>query len=189
MTTTTTTLLHNRSIESNPSLAVFTDGSGIGGNLGAAAVMLDSNGNISKANQVGVRLSQHWAIHHAELIVVKQGVDLAIKEHQRQNGYAESQGPQIYTILSNSRSALQALDDLSKRSGQSIVNRITQSVLRAKEYLLNFRLQWVPGYSSIYRNKITDYLAKTIVKLPVIHDFLKPVSFRLKYNRTLAYER
>jgi hypothetical protein len=48
-----------RSTESDPSLAVFTDGSGIGGNLGAAAVMLDGNGNARKVSQVGVGSSQH----------------------------------------------------------------------------------------------------------------------------------
>ena len=176
------------SIESDPSLAVFTDGSGIGGNLGAAAVMLDSNGNARKANQVGVGSSQHWAIHHAELIAIKQGVDLAVEE-QQQNGHTEGQCPRTCTILSDSRSALQALDDPPKRSGQNIVNRITESVLQAKDHLMNFRLKWIPGHRGILGNETADHLAKAAVKLPVTHDFPKPASLRFKYNRTLAHER
>jgi len=61
--------------------------------------------------------------------------------------------------------------------------------MAAKDYLLNFRLQWVPGHSSIHGNEIADHLAKAAVKLPVTHDFPKPASLRLKYNRTLAHER
>ena len=164
-----------RSTESDPSLAVFTDGSGIGGNLGAAAVMLDSNGNARKeeeANQVGVGSSQHWSIHHAELIAINEGVDLAVEE-QQQIGHTEGQCPRTCTILSDSRSALQALDDPSKRSGQNIVNRITQSVLRAKDHLMNFRLKWIPGHRGILGNETADHLAKAAVKLPVTHDFPK----------------
>jgi len=42
------------------SLVVSTDGSAIGTNLGAAAVMLDCNGNISRVKQAGVGSNQKW---------------------------------------------------------------------------------------------------------------------------------
>ena len=45
------------SIKSNLSLAVFTNRSGIRGNLNTTAIILDNNRNISKVNQVGVRSS------------------------------------------------------------------------------------------------------------------------------------
>jgi hypothetical protein len=70
---------------SDPSLVVFTDGSATGEYLGAAAVMLDTNGNASRTSQTGVGSIQDWSIHHAELIAIRHATDLAVQEQlQRQ---------------------------------------------------------------------------------------------------------
>jgi ribonuclease HI len=131
-------------------------------------------------------LTHDWSVHHAELIAINLAIDIAVQE-QVQKWSAGYRHPQTYTILSDSRSALQALDNPTKKSGQSIVNQILQSAMQAKaQCAISLRVQWIPSHSGILGNEIADHLAKEAVNLPVTHDFHKPVSLRRAYNRALA---
>ncbi len=124
----------------NPSLVVYTDGSAIGENLRAAAVMLDSSKHTTRASKSGVGSTRNWTVLCAELIGIYSAIDLATQEQIHKSQLRDPQAC-IFTILCNSCSALQALDNLAKRLGQSIINEINRFALQAKEnYLATFRL-------------------------------------------------
>jgi ribonuclease HI len=171
---------------SDPSRVIFSDGSCINNKVGAAAVILDTNGNIHRTSQAGVGSSEDWSSYHAELIAIREAIKLAIMEQLQKND-TEGHEPRTYTILSDVKAAIQRIANTSKNSCQEIVNQIGQLVKYARQRLLmSLRLQWIPGHDNIPGNETADKLAKEAVHLPVSHNFHKPLNLRRTYNRKVV---
>jgi hypothetical protein len=82
----------------DPLLVIYSDGSAIGANLGAAAVMLDSNGKVSRAKQAGAGSNQNRTVCCAELIAIYHAIHIA-KQEQLDKDRAEGPRARAYTII------------------------------------------------------------------------------------------
>ena len=101
-------------------IVVYSDASGRKGHLGAAIVTLDDDDEVMEAQQIQVGPMDRWSVHVAELIGIFYAISMVLKvAHQRSavgNGVHATA-----TILCDSRSALQAIQNVRNRSGQRIV--------------------------------------------------------------------
>jgi ribonuclease HI len=133
--------------------------SGREGHLGAAIVTLNENDEVVEFQQVQVGLMDRWSVHVAELIGIFYAVNMVFKLfHQRSN--AVNRVPAIATILCDSKSALQAIQNLKNKSGQRIVHAILQAATEVQGENIRLRLQWMPGHCENPGNDTADRLAK-----------------------------
>lgn len=144
---------------------VYFDASAQQGQLGAAAVTLDCHENLKESRKACVGSASHWSISAAELIGIYQAIELIATKD------ISDQHPRVVTILSDSKSALQALAKPSNRSGQQIVYTILKAVENLKSQNVGIRLQWIPGHCNNPGNDIADRLAKEAVGPQPSHAF------------------
>jgi ribonuclease HI len=77
----------------------------------------------------------------------------------------------MYTIVSDSQSALKAIAKSAAKSGQTIVNRIFEQVHTLRKQHIQVRLCWVLGHANNEGNEAADQLAKQAVSAKEDHDF------------------
>jgi ribonuclease HI len=150
-------------------ITVFSDASGQHNQLGAAAVALDQNQNIIQSRQISVGSMEHWSVYAAELMAIYYAISLVyllVMKNQRTSAQREPA-----TILSDSMSALQAISNTRNKSGQRIIQAITQSATELKTRGIPLRLQWVPGHCGDPGNETADRLAKEAVGPEKKHPF------------------
>lgn len=66
----------------------------------------------------------------------------------------------LATILSDSMSALQAIQNPGNKLGQQIIHAILQAATNTKTHGVTIRLQWIPGHCAAPGNDSADRLAK-----------------------------
>lgn len=159
----------------DPATVIFTDASAKDGILGAAVIMLDPSNNVCRARPIEIGPGWKWSVHAAEPIAIYYAVDLAI--HEQQN--SSSPQPHTYTVFCDSRTALQAISNLSRKSGHHITQNITHITRQARNtFHINVRLRWLPSHSGIKGNEEADQLAKTAVSRSTNHRFQRLVSLQ-----------
>jgi ribonuclease HI len=164
------------SLLANPHRVVYSDASGHDNHLGAAAVVLDRNQNIVASRKTAIGSMAHWSIHIAELIGVYYAISLALQIFH-QNGQSTRPGAgEAVTILSDSKSAIQAIKNPRNTSGQRVVEAINQSAYELDSRGIPLRLQWIPGHCDDPGNDAADRLAKAAVGPTKTHPFCRPVS-------------
>ncbi|KAJ6016452.1 reverse transcriptase [Penicillium herquei] len=113
---------------------------------------------------------ERWSVHVAELIGIFYAVDMVFKlAHQRTN--LENGVPTTATILCDSRSALQAIQNPKNKSGQRIVHAIIQATSETQAENIKLRLQWMPGHCENTGNDTADRLAKEAARPGKTHHF------------------
>ena len=127
------------SVKDTSDIVVYSDASGREGHLGAAVVALDDNDEVVESQQIQVGPMERWSVHVAELIGIFYAVNMVYKlVHQRTNVV---NGAHITaTILCDSRSALQAIQNAKNRSGQRIVHAILQTATEVQAKNITLRL-------------------------------------------------
>jgi hypothetical protein len=101
----------------------FSDASENQDHLGAAAVILDHNGNIMDSKQSSIGPKTYWSIHTAKLIGIYLALEL-IKTHSPGGEEGTVLLPLKRIIICDSQSALKAIANPSNRAGQYIVYAI-----------------------------------------------------------------
>jgi ribonuclease HI len=165
-----------------PEAVIYTDASAKNSTLGAAAVMLDRHNDRQRTWRAGIGSAKHWSVHAAELIAIYHGVKMAQAE-DTENPRGDPTCDRTFTIVSDSKSALQAIANPSTRPGQHIVHRILDLTQRLREIRIQIRLQWVPGHSGNPGNEAADKVAKDVVSLEEEHQFHHLVSAMKQTNR------
>ncbi|KAI3028789.1 hypothetical protein CBS147347_3630 [Aspergillus niger] len=149
--------------QSTTGITVFSDASGKENQLGAAAVALDRNRQITGSRQISIGSMDHWSVYAAELMAIYYAIGLVFQLAQKVHATTTAtQDPA--TILSDSMCALQVIADSWNKSGQRIIQAIHQSAAELKARGIPLRLQWVPGYCGNPGNETADCLAKEAVE-------------------------
>ncbi|TPR10125.1 hypothetical protein CAN33_0054905 [Aspergillus niger] len=156
--------------QSSTSITVFSDASGKGNQLGAAAVALDHNQQITGSRQISIGSMEYWSVYAAKLMAIYYAIGLVFQLAQKKHATTTAtQDPA--TILSDSMSALQVIANSWNKSGQRIIQAIHQSAAELKARGIPLRLQWVPGYCGDPGNETADRLAKEAVGAEKKHPF------------------
>jgi ribonuclease HI len=109
--------------------------------------------------QVQVGPMDRWSVHAAELIGILYAINIINKialQRRRSTGVRV----RSTTILSDSMSALQAIQNPGNKSGQQIIYAILQAARNTKTHGIAVRLQWMPGHCETPGNDTADQLAK-----------------------------
>ncbi|KAI3014160.1 hypothetical protein CBS147347_11515 [Aspergillus niger] len=167
---------------SESDLVVYSDASGRQGHLGAAAAVLDDESVTTGSLQIQVGPTDQWSVHAAELIGILYAINLInrIVLQQRRAGQKRAR---TVTILSDSTSALLAIQKPGSKSGQQIIYAILQAAKNTRTHGVTIRLQWVPGHSEILGNDTADRLAKEAAIPGKTHPFSPLLSRERAYIR------
>ncbi|GBO33224.1 Putative protein in type-1 retrotransposable element R1DM [Araneus ventricosus] len=144
----------------NPDFDIYTDGSGIDGNVGAA-VCIFKNNILSQSFQF--KLSNYNSVFQAELAAINFAVGWALEGGFKVN---------IYT---DSYSYIQVLKKSDVKSG--FINDIKSNVFRA---LGSVGLSWVKAHAGIPGNELADQFAKSAITEGNFLDIPAPYSFLKK---------
>jgi ribonuclease HI len=164
-------------IRSKSDIVVYSDASGRDGQLGAAAVTIDNNLEVVESQQVQVGPMDRWSVHVAELIGVFYAINMIFKIAHQRDGAGDRET--TATILCDSKSALQAIQNVKKKSGQRIVHAIHHAATEVQAAGVTLRLQWVPGHCDNPGNEAADRLAKEAASPGKSHSF-RPLLTREK---------
>jgi ribonuclease HI len=163
---------------STADIVVYSDASGREGHLGAAATVLDESLGTTDSIQVQVGPMERWSVHAAELIGILYAINIINKIALR-HWRTSHMRVRSATILSDSKSALQAVQNPGNKSGQQIIHAILQAAKHTKTHGTSIRLQWIPGHCEIPGNDIADLLAKNAAVPGKAH----PLCFLLSRER------
>ncbi|KAJ9482792.1 hypothetical protein VN97_g10631 [Penicillium thymicola] len=140
-------------------IVVYSEVSGREGHLGAAIAAPNDNDEVTESQQVHVRSMERWSVHVAVLIGIFYAVSVVFRlAHQR--SIVENHMHATATILCDSRSALEATQNVRNRSGQRIILAILQAATEVQAGHISLRLQWMPGHCGNVGNEAADRLAK-----------------------------
>ncbi|KAJ5240343.1 reverse transcriptase [Penicillium citrinum] len=151
-------------------IVVYSDASGREGHLGAAVVTLNDDDEATESQQIQVGPMDRWSVHVAELIGIFYAVNMVYKlAHQCSS--TENSIHTTATILCDSRSALQAIQNVKNKSGQPIVHAILRAASEVQAKHITLRLQWTPGHCENAGNDTADRLAKDAAQPGKSHTF------------------
>jgi ribonuclease HI len=151
-------------------IAVYSDASGREDHLGAAVVTLDENQEITQYEQFQVGPMDRWSVHVAELIGIFYAVNMVFRlAHQRSSDAYRR--PITATILCDSKSALQSIQNTRNKSGQRIVHAILSAAAEVQAEGTALRLQWIPGHCEEPGNDAADRLAREAAHPGKSHTF------------------
>ncbi|CEJ62846.1 Putative Reverse transcriptase [Penicillium brasilianum] len=156
-------------VRSASDIVVYSDASGRDGLLGAAVVVLNDSMDVVESQQVQVGPMDRWSVHVAELIGIFHAIGMVFQVAHHRIG-VEVPGTTA-TILCDSRSALQAIQSVKKKSGQGIVHAIHLAATEVRAAGIMLRLQWVPGHCDDPGNDAADRMAKEAASPGKSHPF------------------
>jgi len=125
---------------------IYTDGSEISGEVGAAAWCPEAGR--SKSRYMGDNATS--TVYAAELV----GIELAIQIAQELEGCTGA------TIFTDNQAAIQAVARPTVSSGQYITFRVIGEIEKARRKGIEVELQWVPSHQGVPGNEEVDKLAK-----------------------------
>ena len=109
--------------------------------------------------QVGLGPASDWTVHAAELVAIHQATEM-IAETAGNIPRQANNCDNIFTIVSDSQSAIRAITTPSSRSGQSVVRRILYHIRELRRQKVQVRLLWTPAHAGVEGNEMADQLAK-----------------------------
>ena len=164
------------------SIIVYSDASADQNHVGAAAVVLDHDQMMIEHQKISIGSKTQWSIHAAELIGIYCAIGIISNNIFESRGTSTpDHGPVI--IMSDSKSALQAITNPASRSGQQIIYSILKTARHLKTQGVALRLQWIPGHCDNPGNDAADRLAKEAVGSGKMHPFQNLVSREKAFYR------
>jgi ribonuclease HI len=140
---------HDEAVHDPNTICIYTDGSGIDGQIGAAAVCQTTS--VTRKQYIGTESSHN--VYAAELAAIKLAVDIV------------QAAPRTYdkcVIYTDSQPAIKATAKPGQQSGQSILTSVIDAfeTLQYQQPDIEISLVWVPGHMNIAGNEEADKAAK-----------------------------
>jgi ribonuclease HI len=152
-----------------PETVIFTNATEKNKHFGAAAVILNQHNSVQSSRQTSIGAKTHWSIHLADLSAISSAIDMINNTQEITNNGA-------FTIVSDSRSALQAIAHPSNKSGQGIVWTIINKAERLQSQGVQIDLHWIPGRSGTPGNDAANKIAKEAAGPEERHCFRRPLT-------------
>ena len=181
-----TALERAEAARSTSDVVVYADASGRQGHLGAAATTLNDRLEAAESLQVQVGPMDRWSVHAAELLGILYAINI-INKVSLQRWRSTGSRTRSATILSDSMSALQAVQNPKTKSGQQIIHAILQTAKNAKSHGITVRLQWIPGHCDAPGNDEADQLAREAAVPGKSHPFAPLLSREKAFIRRGIY--
>lgn len=167
---------------------IFTDAFSQDARVGAAAVMHDQADTYQQATQLRLGSADEWAVHTAELVAVHLATKI-IEATVSDTGQQPQSVDNVFTIISDSQSAIKSISNPSSRPGQHVVRLILKQVEHLRAQGIQVQLMWTPAHAGVEGNEIADQLAKQATSRTTLHDYRQPVSmYKGKVHRKIADE-
>ena len=128
------------------------------GHLGATVIALDDL-RVIESWQIRVEPMNRWSVHVAELIGIFHSISSVLKVA---HWHPQAVHPRatMMTILCNSKSVLEMIQNPSNKSGQQIIHAVLQATMKIQAWEIALHLQWIPGHCNNPGNGAADQLAK-----------------------------
>ena len=140
--------LHDESEHDPNTICIYTDGSGIDGQIGAAAYCPDAE---TRYQYLGTESA--FNVYVAELIAIKLAIEIA---QTRATKYKNC------VVYADSQSAIKATTNPGRQSGQEIIRDVLDTIETLQQEYPNIIISiiWIPGHMDIYGNEMADTAAK-----------------------------
>lgn len=158
-------------------MCIYTDGSDISGEVGAAAFNAKNGTNDSR--YIGPSTTANN--YAAELIALILAMDMVLKEASLVD---ERRRPPKATIFSDSQAAIRAVENPGNKSGQALVFAIWMKAKIAKRKGTYTTIQWVKAHVGTPGNEKVDRLAKQATGWTK-----KPLPPQLRPKKATIWER
>jgi ribonuclease HI len=165
-----------------PSIVIYSNASADQNCLGAAAVILDRGQMMIEYRKGSIGSKTQWSIHAAKLIGINYAIGIISNNIFKSRGTSTPHHKTVI-IMSDNKSALQAIANPASRSGQQIVYSILKAARHLKTQGVALRLQWVPGHCDNPGNNTADRLAKEAVSPDRMYLFQNLVSREKAFYR------
>lgn len=141
---------HDREDATDKSLSIYTDGSGIEGEIGSAAVCP----SIQQTRSVHMGSDTLSTVYAAEL----QGISLALQIAQ---DYVDESGERRQiAIYTDNQAAIWSIAKAEGRSGAYILADIAQQVLELQDKGYSVTVRWIQAHVGVPGNEAADQAAK-----------------------------
>ena len=142
---------HKRQLMTNPANYIYTDGSGINNEIGAAAVSTETNPTTTRA-YLGPSTSH--TVYSAE------SYEIVLAASMRLHSFLEPATKPKLIVCADNQAAIRALHNPGASSGQYLVKWIVWLINNLRSRNIEVELHWVPAYIDIEGNEQADIAAK-----------------------------
>ena len=144
---------HKRVLVKSPALTFYTDGSGIGGHIGAAAV----NTDLGAARHQYLGTAPNHTVYSAELVGIILALEMAID-------LQENLPDAPVRIFTDNQSAIQSAGGTRPRAGpyQSLLFKILEL---SRQLYKPLSIHWIPAHVGVPGNEAADLEAKAAARL------------------------
>ena len=144
---------HDRILKDNrEALAIYTDGSGINGNIGAAAVCLATGAK----SQADMGSDKESTVYAGELMGIAMALSITIREKM-----TAFPGLRQVNISTDNQASILSTESPDTQSGQYLLARIVRLIdyIRKIDDKLQITLHWIPAHKGVPGNEAADVAA------------------------------